>query len=557
MKKIFLSFLFFLLALISTHDFFHHGVPYTHDGDNHLARFANYYLALKEGQFPPRLAPNLLNHYSYPVFNYNYPLANIISLPFSIIGFSYTLTYKIIIFSFVSLGLWGAYQYLNIKGFSKSAKIFAVVLYAATPYLAINITVRGNIGEVMAFALLPWLFYLIEKFKHSKKILFDWSFFAFIFFLIMFFLAHNIAALFGSGLIILYAVFIYGRDKHAWKKFSFAFFWAVLASLWFWLPALLEKNLVTLDLVELNRQYAQHFLAFRQLLAVPLSFGYSYAGQVDNMSFGLGMSQMIVLSLSLIYLLIHWRKNPDKLALFFFIILILLIIGQVKISWPIYQIIPLVRYIQFPWRLALFMAVPFLYLAALLWQKSKTAWQIILTIVLFIQILQFITFFPVDHTYKNNLDYEFFAETTTISKENMPRTFTYQNFADWEATAKILEGAGTIKVDFWRGSKRQYQLQLTEESLIVEPTAYFKGWRTKFKMLNQDESEWQEIEYLDDEEIQGRIAYRLPAGTYIIYSSFTQQTWPRIVANSISLLALGSLTYLFIFLRRNKGIEKK
>jgi hypothetical protein len=40
--------------------------PYTHDGENHLARFANYKLALKQGQFPPRLAPNLLNGYSYP-----------------------------------------------------------------------------------------------------------------------------------------------------------------------------------------------------------------------------------------------------------------------------------------------------------------------------------------------------------------------------------------------------------------------------------------------------------------------------------------------------------
>lgn len=64
-------FLFITLSiafLLLFKPYLHTGFPYTHDGENHLARFANYKLALKEGQFPPRWAPNLMNHSGYPVF---------------------------------------------------------------------------------------------------------------------------------------------------------------------------------------------------------------------------------------------------------------------------------------------------------------------------------------------------------------------------------------------------------------------------------------------------------------------------------------------------------
>ena len=58
------------------------GFPYTHDGENHLARIANYAVALRQGQFPPRWAPSFWAGYGYPVFNFNYPLLNIAAVPF-------------------------------------------------------------------------------------------------------------------------------------------------------------------------------------------------------------------------------------------------------------------------------------------------------------------------------------------------------------------------------------------------------------------------------------------------------------------------------------------
>jgi hypothetical protein len=166
MKTILKIIFFIFLTLISCRCFFHLGVPVTHDGNNHLVRFANYKIALRELQIPPRLAPNLLNAYGYPVFNYNYPLANILSLPFSILDISYEFTFKTINIAFVFLAFFGANLFLKSKNFSKISRFFALLVFALNPYLLSNLVFRGNIGEVMAWGILPWIFYFLENLKN-------------------------------------------------------------------------------------------------------------------------------------------------------------------------------------------------------------------------------------------------------------------------------------------------------------------------------------------------------------------------------------------------------
>ncbi len=51
-KKFFALPIIIILTLIIIKPYFHAGFPYTHDGENHLARFANYKVAVREGQIP-------------------------------------------------------------------------------------------------------------------------------------------------------------------------------------------------------------------------------------------------------------------------------------------------------------------------------------------------------------------------------------------------------------------------------------------------------------------------------------------------------------------------
>ena len=70
-NKLFILGIFSLILIILWPLFSNPGFPYTHDGQNHLARLSNYYLALKQGQFPPRWAPNLDAGLGYTSLNFN------------------------------------------------------------------------------------------------------------------------------------------------------------------------------------------------------------------------------------------------------------------------------------------------------------------------------------------------------------------------------------------------------------------------------------------------------------------------------------------------------
>ncbi len=545
MKKFFALVFFSLLTLISCHYFFHPGVPVTHDGNNHLVRFANYKIALRELQIPPRLAPNLLNGYGYPVFNYNYPLANILSLPFSILNFHYETTFKIIISLSVFFAFVGANLFLKSKKFKRNARIFSLLVFALNPYIFTSIIFRGNIGEIMAWSILPWIFYFIEKIKTSQVLLEKNLLFLTIS-LSLLLLAHNVTALFACILIGFYLLFNFGRNWSAWKKFIVSFIWAFAIALWFWLPAMLEKNLVTLDDVDLTLNYYKHFPTLSQLIRLPISFGYSYWGSIDSMSFGLGALQLILIFLSLFYLF----KNKAKDNLVFILALFILILGQLPITKPLYDFLPFVKFIQFPWRLTLLISIVLLPISALIFENAKKYWKILLVILTFLQLLQFIKTEPIDYRHKDEIDYDASSETTSVNQENMPKSFTFAFFETKQEPVFILKGAGQVTVKDFFGSYRHYLLQLEEKSIVVESTAFFPGWQSKVN--------GQKINYLDNEEIKGRIAYELEAGQYEVSTRFTQQTWPRIVGNSVSAFALLLLLFVsFDFWQKDRKNKKQ
>lgn len=533
--------IFFLivLALISFKPYLNNSFPYTHDGENHLARFANYKIAIREGQFPPRFAPNLLNHYGYPVFNYNYPLANILSLPFSFLKINYEITFKIIAFSFVLAGLIGLNKWLKTLGYKQRSRTFASAIFALTPYLINTLSYRGNIGEVMAFCLLPWLFYFVENpikkpfGKNSVKFLSQTIT------LIMFFLSHNIAVLFGTPILIIYSLIKYKKGILKQISLISSFIFGIITTLWFWLPAVFEKNLIILDNAELSKSYVDHFSTLAQLLFAPLEFGFSKVGSIDSLSFSIGLVQIFILIFAFILLKKKIKNNKDKQlnkTKLFLGATLTLILLQLSITLPLWRILPLVNFIQFPWRLTMFSGILFLPLAAFVFEKGNKLTQAILLSLIFIQLVTVLKVKPADYFHKNNVDYEAFTQTTSTANENLPKTFLYSDFADWQPSAKILSGKGTITTTEWRGSKRNYTVNVSTDSIIVEPTMYFKGWETK--------ANGTDISYLDNEEIKGRIAYKLPPGKYIINSKFTQNTWPRIIGNVLSGIGIFSLLIL-------------
>lgn len=536
MKKKIIFLLILFLTLVNIKSFFVPGFPYTHDGENHLARFANYKIALREGQIPPRFAPNLVNHYGYPVFNYNYPLANILSLPFSLLKFNYQLTFKMITTGFVIFGLYGVNFWLRKLKIKFEPRALGLIVYGLSPYLISSIIFRGNIGEVMAYCIFPWLLWCVEKIKDKKLTKFNWLWLMAL--LTTFILSHNVSVMFGLPILVLYSIVRFGKSIIYWTTLFFVLCSSILLSLWFWLPAVAEKSLVVLDGSGLSNQFTYQFPTLNQILFSPLEFGFSMPGSIDSLGFGIGMVGLAVMLIS--FVLKVRTKNKEqrtKLIDFTLIIVLSLTIFQLSVTLPIWQALPLVRFIQFPWRLSLFI-FPFLaFLASVIWSKLDNKLKLIIWFVIFIQLMTFWRLKPVDRFNKTNVDYDAFSQSTTTSNENTSKSFTFTQIGQWQPTAQIIDGQGQVTVNYWKGSDRVYQLNLVTDSTIVEPTMYFAGWQT---MIDSNS-----VEYIDNEQIGGRIGYTLPAGNYLVRSRFTQWTWPRMVGNGVSLVTgLGLLGWV-------------
>ena len=530
--------------------------PYTHDGQNHLARFANYKIALREGQIPPRFAPNLMNHYGYPVFNYNYPLANILSLPASVIGLSYELSFKLIVFVFLVFGGSGVLFWLKQLGEKKLLfwqKLLLLATYFFNPYLINLAYYRGSIGEIMVYGLVPWIFYLIDRVKQKKSFTkLTWLFFILV--LASFLLAHNVSVLIGGFIFGAYALFAW--RKSFWRNLG-SFIWRFILpslglSLWFWLPALAEMNQVVVATTNLQNEYLSHLVFLGELIYSPLKFGYSYPGQINSLSFWVGF--LTLLSLMMFLALVFkwlWQRlvNKKKIYLptwFFFFgsgasLLTWLMTWQ---SQPVWYFLSFFRFIQFPWRLGLWLVFFILPLVLYFSQRAKLGFKLILFLIILGQAVIVYQAKPLEYFRFDNLKYELWGESTSTLNENMPVGFKYLLIGDWQPSAKVLTNKGEIKVLSWTGSSRHYQLQLDQDSLIVEPTMNFLGWQTQVRPLNQTDK-WQKVSYTNNDQVQGRIAYELSAGSWEVKTSFTQRTWARLVGN---LVFLFSLVFILLYL---------
>jgi hypothetical protein len=475
-----------VLTILIARPYLQRSFPYTHDNENHLVRFANYKIALKEGQFPPRFAPNLLNHYGYPVLNYNYPLANLLSLPGSFLKLNYELTFKVLVFLGIWLGLWGSWSWLSALGFPRAAKWASLANFSFTPYLLNLLFVRGNIGELLAMMILPWVFAGVEWWRHHNLKLLDISGWGLVVMALS--LSHNITAALSLPLVICYLIWRLHDQPQKLLKASVTLLFGILGTLWFWLPALAEKSLIVLDGAAVNQEVSAHFVTFTQLLTSPIKFGYSYLGQIDSLSFavGLGTWFFIVTGMWLLVKLIwQYLRTVDRAQLQLsdrgiwlgvsVMSAMMLILAQTAMFAPIYHMFTVLNFLQFPWRLGLFLAVLALPLVGIIWTQLSRSLKIVGIVLLIWQAIVGSKLQPVDFFHKNIVDYDAFTQTTSTNNENLPKDFTFQPSSDWQPTPLLADdngqpqpAVGQIQVERWNGSSRHYALDLNQPSSMIK-----------------------------------------------------------------------------------------
>jgi hypothetical protein len=118
--------------------------------------------ALREGIAYPRFLPDLYGGYGYPTFCFYQPGFFYLAALFSALPLALHRALALALVVVLYVGALGAFR-LGEALASRRYGLFAAALFLLTPYLYVDLYVRGDLSEAMALCLGPWLFvFLIE-----------------------------------------------------------------------------------------------------------------------------------------------------------------------------------------------------------------------------------------------------------------------------------------------------------------------------------------------------------------------------------------------------------
>jgi hypothetical protein len=499
----------FLLALVAFPAFalmLRYGIYTMHDF--HVFRQFEFDKCIQSLSFPCRWAPDAGMGYGEPLFNFYSQFPYWIGEVFHLSGLSIINSVKLLfIGSIVASGM--SMYWLSRKHWGYLGGVVSAVLYMYAPYRAIDVWVRGALNESLAFVLFPIILGFIDRYVDEPK---TTTLLSLSIALALLITTHNLSFVMFIPFAALWLVWRVVQKK----KFSSLFplagagILAMLLSAYYLLPVLAEGHLVTVgQTTQGYYDYRAHFATLHQLfIDRSWKFGASLWGPVDDMSFSLGQIHWVILGIAGVIGL--WKKNWKILGLT--ILAILAIWLTHNKSMIIWQTIPGMPYIQFPWR---FLSVAAFFTAlvggSLLAYFPK---KILASAIVITTILVNFTFFRPDIWRAIGDDQQFSGGLW-----DEQRSSALQDF--WPKSAP------QMPVSFAMGHNNEFSVVSVGEWSSV-PIVYFPGWKAHANDRLIEISPRGDL---------GLISFRLPPGEYNVRLEFTN-TPSRTVGNIISIVTL-------------------
>lgn len=549
MKNLSIVFLLILVLFIPLTTFFNPGLPITHDGQDHVARIANFYASLIDGNLIPRWANNLNWGYGHPILMFLYPLPSYTASIFHMLGLSFVDSVKAV-FGLTYI-LSGIFMFLWLRNFlGKYPAIIGALTYSFAPYRFVDLYVRGAIGEHFAFVFMPAICYFLLKLNFEKK-------FNFVYFLGLsvstagLVLSHNAISLMFIPFVFLYLFYLLFLKKNK-KLFGFSLAGIVYGfalSAFFWIPAFFEGKYTLRDIVAKNEALSR-FVDLPDLFYGTWNFGGS-----GMFSTQIGIIPLIfILLMPLSFYILYKRKEKNNLilvslsAIFLFVSIILML----EVSRPVWIYVSTLQKFQFPWRfltISVFsVSVIAGYIIYLI--KKENYQKAVLILVLFSSIL-----LTKDYWKANgflNKEESYFSgiyKGTTDTGESAPIWSVRFMEKKPKAEVEVIEGRASIKKLLRTTSDRTYEIVSIDRSRIRENTLYFPGWKVFI-----DGKEEKNIEFQDPNN-RGLITFFVNDGKHIVSIKF-ENTKLRIMSDYVSLVSVLSLILLSIITRKKWLIPK-
>lgn len=514
-KIMFIYFIFLIASLIFSHPLFHKGFFDNHERLHYIVRISEVHDAVTNGQYYARWFSNLNGGYGYPFLNYYAPLVYYACELLHIIGLPIHTAIKFYLFLITLLGLIGIYNFSK-NHFSQNGAVMCSFAYLFSPYHISNIYVRGDFPEYTAMALIPWGLYFIDTIYEKKG---RGSFFLGVIFISLLILSHSISALFGFGLLAAYCMtlLIINKDKKDNTKtgliLALAFLFSLLLTIFFWFPALKELGYVNSQiLTEGDINYKNHFVYPEQFVIPKWGFGLSVPSTNDGMPFQIGIMHLFFVATSLWIVFTRKKDNwvfstntqPEKwFSIFFITVFFAAIFFMMPFSAALYEIIPLIKFIQFPWRLLMFTSLASSIFAGLVFdflcksllikhpetnnpesaEKAKKITIILSTILI---ALFFAFYFPYIKVVGNlDIQHEYIGENTrqffihTSAGEYIPKTVKTM---PTRLSARALRVISGEKISYEPESMKSveyiFNIKKIKSTAILDfEVFYFPGWK--------------------------------------------------------------------------------
>ncbi|GAB4027608.1 MAG: 6-pyruvoyl-tetrahydropterin synthase-related protein [Candidatus Microgenomates bacterium] len=515
----------------------------SHDGIFHIYRTEEALSMLKLGHFPLRWAGNFDQGFGIPLFSFVYPLPYYISATLSVaLGAIWSL--KATTIASYILGGIGMYLLLSSRG--RSFGLFGALIFLLTPYQFLNIFVRGTIGETLAIGLMPWVLYSYQNLKKNNHKLSWYHPIP----LAGVLLAHNFLG-------ILFTAFLFGymiMDRATFKRSLASLFISLGLSAFFVLPMILQKNLLySFKYKDLTFRFDQHFVTLKQLLYSKWDYWYSIPGDNDGMSFQLGIAQLILAILGIFVILFKSRK-PGNLYL------VLAYLGTIFLmhykSYFIWNSLPLLQSIQFPWRF-LFMPLILTPLFSVIVLNLVKPKQLRYFIMLLFLILAFVNIrnYRSPQGFFNNKDYTdlyrlYYNKTsTTFRTEILPKwSVPHERYK----TDEILVNSGNMTIDAITHDPLKINVIInnkpdSSEGKVTILRNYYPGWT-----VTMDNRKKIEITPTED----GMILLKPELGVHN-YEIKMSSTPIELFSNIVSLISMLTLGYLWYKNKENSSSTVK
>ncbi len=483
-----------ILCLIPTlFGLFHPGFPSTDDGSWMIIRFASFFTALRHGQFPVRFLMSLNHGYGYPVSDFLYPLFMYFGVPIHIIGFGFINTIKIILG--VSLLLSGLFCFLWFKKiFNSLAAFVGALCYVLFPYHLYDVYQRGSVGEVVALAVVPFIFLQAEK----QSFLFTSIGIA------LLILAHNTLALLFLPIIISYLFF---KKLFTLKSIGMIILLSLGLSTFFWIPALFDKQYTVFDSVSVSN-YTQYFLTSKNF----------------------GIVGLFSLMISILGVGYAFKKNK-KNDLFFLVVIYIGIFFSLPISSLFWRWLPLPQLVQFPFRFLSLAILGTAFFTAFMIHTMKTSLKYVIALlcIFLLYITSWSYLFPrIYQTYDDSY-YSTNQDTTTVKNEYMPKWVKQIPLTSVQNKIEVIKGKASISdITSLNGDRVQFKAIVSKASVISINVIYFPGW--SIFVNNKPHS----FSYFNS---KGVMYLELPSGNYIVTARFGE-TQVRAISDFISLLSV-------------------